>query len=101
MGALAATTALEYGYDTVGIVLGIEIPILLRFEIGYRAGIKWAVDRYNEITARTRASACSTYTPVRSTTRRAARLLPKRCWPRARASFTKSPALRVLVSSKL
>lgn len=49
MGALAALTALEYGYDTVGIVLGIEIPILLRFEIGYRAGIKWAVDRYNEI----------------------------------------------------
>jgi len=49
MGVLAAITALEYGYDTVGIVLGIEIPILLRFEIGYRAGIKWAVDRYNEI----------------------------------------------------
>lgn len=49
MGALAATTALELGGDTVGIVLGIEIPILLRFEIGYRAGIRWAVDRYNEI----------------------------------------------------
>jgi len=49
MGVIAAITALEYGYDTVGIVLGIEIPILLRFEIGYRAGIKWAVDRYNEI----------------------------------------------------
>lgn len=49
MGALAATTALENGADTVGIVLGIEIPILLRFEIGYRAGVKWAVDRYNEM----------------------------------------------------
>lgn len=49
MGALAATTVLEMGGDTVGIVLGIEIPILLRFEIGYRAGIKWAVDRYNEM----------------------------------------------------
>lgn len=49
MGVVAAITALENGYDTVGIVLGIEIPILLRFEIGYRAGIKWAVDRYNEI----------------------------------------------------
>lgn len=49
MGALAATTALELGSDTVGIVLGIEIPILLRFEIGYRAGVKWAVDRYNEM----------------------------------------------------
>lgn len=49
MGALAATTTLEAGGDTVGIVLGIEIPILLRFEIGYRAGIRWAVDRYNEI----------------------------------------------------
>lgn len=49
MGALAATTALELGADTVGIVLGIEIPILLRFEIGYRAGVKWAVDRWNEM----------------------------------------------------
>jgi len=49
VGALAAITALEYGGDTVGIVLGIEIPILLRFEIGYRAGVRWAVDRYNQI----------------------------------------------------
>lgn len=49
VGALAAITTLEAGGDTVGIVLGIEIPILLRFEIGYRAGVRWAVDRYNEI----------------------------------------------------
>lgn len=49
MGALAAVTAIENGSDTVGIVLGIEIPILLRFEIGYRAGVRWAVDRYNEM----------------------------------------------------
>lgn len=49
MGVIAAMTALEYGYDKVGIVLGIETPILLRFEIGYRAGVKWAVDRYNEM----------------------------------------------------
>lgn len=49
MGALAAVTAIENGSDTVGIVLGIEIPILLRFEIGYRAGVRWAVDRYNEL----------------------------------------------------
>lgn len=49
MGALAAITAIEAGSDTVGIVLGIEIPILLRFEIGYRAGVRWAVDRYNEL----------------------------------------------------
>lgn len=49
MGALAAITAIENGSDTVGIVLGIEIPILLRFEIGFRAGVRWAVDRYNEM----------------------------------------------------
>lgn len=49
VGALAAVTALENGSNTVGIVLGIEIPILLRFEIGYHAGVRWAVDRYNEI----------------------------------------------------
>src|SRR5690606_17170145 len=49
VGALAAITALEYGGDTVSIVLGIEIPILLRFEIGYRAGVRWAVDRWNEM----------------------------------------------------
>ncbi|MBO8142183.1 MAG: BMP family ABC transporter substrate-binding protein [Firmicutes bacterium] len=49
VGALAAMTTLEAGGDTVGIVLGIEIPILLRFEIGYRAGVRWAVDRYNEL----------------------------------------------------
>lgn len=48
MGAMAALTAIENGSDTVGIVLGIEIPILLRFEIGYRAGVRWAVDHYNE-----------------------------------------------------
>src|SRR5690606_1545583 len=49
VGALAAITALEYGGDTVGIVLGIEIPILLRFEIGYRSCVRWAVDRYNQV----------------------------------------------------
>ncbi len=49
VGALAAITTLEAGGDTVGIVLGVEIPILLRFEVGYRAGVRWAVDRYNEI----------------------------------------------------
>lgn len=40
VGALAAVTALENGSNTVGIVLGIEIPILLRFEIGYHAGVR-------------------------------------------------------------
>jgi len=49
VGVVAAITTLEAGGDTVGIVLGIEIPILLRFEIGFRAGVRWAVDRYNEI----------------------------------------------------
>jgi len=50
LGALAAMTAAHYGYDNVGIVLGIEIPVLWKFEAGYRMGIKWGLDYYEKVT---------------------------------------------------
>lgn len=50
VGALAAMTAAHYGYDNVGIVLGIEIPVLWKFEAGYRLGIKWGLDYYEKVT---------------------------------------------------
>src|SRR6056297_4213251 len=46
VGSLAAMTAAHYGYDNVGIVLGIEISVLWKFEAGYRYGIKWGLDFY-------------------------------------------------------
>ncbi len=50
VGALAAMTAAHYDYDNVGIVLGIEIPVLWKFEAGYRYGIKWGLDFYKKVT---------------------------------------------------
>lgn len=50
VGALAAMTAAHYDYDNVGIVLGIEIPVLWKFEAGYRYGIKWGLDFYEKAT---------------------------------------------------
>lgn len=50
VGALASMTAAHYGYDNVGIVLGIEIPVLWKFEAGYRYGIKWGLDFYEKVT---------------------------------------------------
>ncbi|MCK4246027.1 BMP family ABC transporter substrate-binding protein, partial [Candidatus Bipolaricaulota bacterium] len=38
VGALGALAAAQYGYDYVGVVLGIEIPVLYHFEAGYRFG---------------------------------------------------------------
>ncbi|AIU70425.1 ABC transporter substrate-binding protein [Thermococcus eurythermalis] len=45
-GALAALIALNDGKDTIGIVLGMEIPVLYKFEGGYRFGAYWALDYY-------------------------------------------------------
>lgn len=42
VGALAALTAYYYNCTKVGIVLGIEIPVLWKFEIGYAWGVRWA-----------------------------------------------------------
>ncbi|ACB40566.1 BMP family lipoprotein [Pyrobaculum neutrophilum] len=45
VGALAALTAYYYNCTKVGIVLGMEIPVLWKFEIGYAYGVRWA-ERY-------------------------------------------------------
>jgi len=41
-GALAAFATSCYGGRNVGLVLGIEIPVLWTFEIGYKWGVSWA-----------------------------------------------------------
>jgi len=41
-GALAAYATSCYGGSKVGLVLGIEIPVLWTFEIGYKWGVSWA-----------------------------------------------------------
>lgn len=46
VGAIAALVAAQYGYKYVGVVLGIEIPVLWKFEIGYKWGVDWALKWY-------------------------------------------------------
>jgi basic membrane protein A len=46
VGALAALAAAQYGYSHIGVVLGIEIPVLYKFEIGYKWGADWALKWY-------------------------------------------------------
>jgi len=46
IGALAAFQALELGFDKVGVIFGIEGPVMYHFEAGYRMGIDWALRRY-------------------------------------------------------
>lgn len=48
IGALAALQALELGYDKVGVIFGIEGPVMYHFEAGYRIGIDWALSKYQE-----------------------------------------------------
>ncbi len=45
-GALAALIAMHYGVNKVGLVLGMEIPVLYKFEGGYRYGVWWAAQWY-------------------------------------------------------
>jgi len=52
-GALAGLIAANDGKDKVGIVLGMEIPPLYKFEAGYRFGVKWAEDYYKQKTGKT------------------------------------------------
>ncbi len=52
VGALAGLIAANDGKDKVGIVLGMEIPVLYKFEAGYRFGIKWAEDYYKQKTGK-------------------------------------------------
>jgi basic membrane protein A len=42
VGALAALAAYYHNCTKVGIVLGMEIPVLWKFEIGYAYGVRWA-----------------------------------------------------------
>ncbi len=46
VGALGALLAAEYGKPHIGGVFGIEIPVLWKFEIGYKWGAKWALEEW-------------------------------------------------------
>ncbi len=48
VGALACLLAIHYNYPHVGMVLGIEIPVLWKFEIGFKWGCKWAIEWYKK-----------------------------------------------------
>ncbi len=50
VGALAALSAAHHGFPSVGIVLGVEMPVLYHFEAGYRFGMQWGLDRYKHHT---------------------------------------------------
>lgn len=50
VGALAAMVAHYYNYSAVGVVLGMEIPVLYKFEAGYYWGIRYGEARYAERT---------------------------------------------------
>jgi len=52
VGALGAMVASHYGYDKIGAVLGIEIPVLYKFEAGYRYGMHWGNAKYAEVTGK-------------------------------------------------
>ncbi|NJF24699.1 BMP family protein [Thermococcus sp. Bubb.Bath] len=52
VGALAGLIAANDGKNKVGIVLGMEIPVLYKFEAGYRFGVKWAEDYYKNRTGK-------------------------------------------------
>ncbi|MCD6321376.1 BMP family ABC transporter substrate-binding protein [Candidatus Bipolaricaulota bacterium] len=52
VGALGGMLAAYYGYPYVGVVLGIEIPVLYHFEAGYRFGIDWGLKKYAEVTGK-------------------------------------------------
>lgn len=49
VGALSGMLAAYHGYDTIGLVLGAEIPVLYHFEGGYRFGIDYGIKKYNEL----------------------------------------------------
>ncbi len=51
-GALAAMVAHYFGYKAVGVVLGMEIPPLYKFEAGYYWGIRYGEKMYEEHTGK-------------------------------------------------
>jgi len=48
VGAVAALLAAHYNKPHVGMALGIEIPVLWKFEIGYKFGVDWALKWYEQ-----------------------------------------------------
>jgi len=46
VGALSGLLASQYGYRYIGVVFGMEIPILYHFEAGFRFGVDWAFKEY-------------------------------------------------------
>jgi len=48
VGALGALLAAEYEAPYIGGVFGIEIPVLWKFEIGYKWGVDWAMQWYED-----------------------------------------------------
>ncbi len=52
VGALAAMIAGYYNKTTVGVVLGMEIPVLYKFEAGYYWGIRYGQEIFKEKTGR-------------------------------------------------
>jgi basic membrane protein A len=46
VGAIAALAAAYYQYARIGAVLGMKIPLLYKFEIGYKWGADWALKWY-------------------------------------------------------
>lgn len=49
VGCLAGMIAAHYDSDTVGIVFGLDIPILYHFEGGYRFGLDYGLKKYEEL----------------------------------------------------
>ncbi len=50
IGCLTGMAAADHGYAAGGVVLGIPIPVLYHFEAGYRFGMDWGLDKYEELT---------------------------------------------------
>jgi basic membrane protein A len=44
VGALGTLLAAHYNKPHIGVVLGIEIPVLWKFEVGYKWGARWATE---------------------------------------------------------
>ncbi|MFQ5950846.1 MAG: BMP family protein, partial [Candidatus Geothermarchaeales archaeon] len=48
VGALGALLAAHHDFPYIGGVFGIEIPVLWKFEIGYKWGVDWALEWYED-----------------------------------------------------
>ncbi len=50
IGALAAMAGAYHDYEAAGVVLGMEISVLYKFEAGFRFGMTWGLNKYAEET---------------------------------------------------